>query len=61
MNRLPTQVTITDASGADVHTGRWLAANRTGITVAAPAPIHFRDYRYADGFTFRFVTTGPTS
>ena len=61
MTSLPTRVIITDASGTDVDTGRWLAADRTGITIAAPAPVHIRDYRYADGYTVRFVTSGPTS
>lgn len=52
---------ITDASGTDVFSGRWLAGGCGGITVAAPAPVHIRDYRYADGYTVRFVTPGPTS
>ena len=60
MTTLPTRVIITDASGTDVFTGRWLAGGCGGITVAAPAR-HFRDYRYADGYTVRFVTPGPTS
>lgn len=61
MSSLPTHVTITDANGEDIHTGRMLASGCGGITVAAPAPIHFRDFRWADGFTFRFVTPGAAS
>ena len=56
MRPLPTIVIVTDASGTEVHTGRWLASGCGGITVAAPAPIHFRDFRYSDGYTVRFAT-----
>ena len=56
MNPLPTHVIVTDASGTDVHTGRWLASGCGGITVAAPAPIYIRDFRWADGYTVRFAT-----
>lgn len=55
---LPTIAIVTDAAGTDVHTGRCLASGCGGITVAAPAPRYFRDFRYADGYTVRFVTRG---